>query len=290
MKKIVLSLVSVLLIVAGSATFLRTAEAAAGDPVITGTGRVGDTLTITNYGSLGGGPNDFTYAWLWEGEEDPGPGDDRASHTVTAADVGHELSVLVKPKRGNAERLASNRIVAEAAVLSVPEVVIAGTPKAGRTLSAQVSGGTPGATVGLQWLRDGVPVAGATAPAYRVAGSDGGRTISVRATSSQAGKEPVSRDATPRAVAAVNAKRPRLKGAAKVGKRLTVASRGTWYARGHRFGYQWMRNGTAISRATKASYRLSAKDRGKRITVVVRAKRAGFPTVSAASARSGRVR
>lgn len=289
-KKMVLSLVSVLLLVGGSATFLRTAEAAGGDPVISGTGRVGDPLTIASYGSLAGGPNDFTYTWLWEGEEVPGPGDYDASHIVTEDDLDHEVSVLVKPKRANAERLASNRVVATAAPLISPDVTIAGTAIVGRTLSATLSGGTPDASVAVQWLRDGAAVPGATALSYRVAKADGGRMLSVRVTSNRPGQAPAVRDSAARGIAAFNAVRPKLKGTAKIGRTLKVKSRGTWYAPGHRFSYQWMRNGSKIAGATKTSYKLRAKDRGKRITVVVRAKKSGFPTVSASSSRSGKIR
>lgn len=287
MKKIALSLVAIALIVVGSATFLRTADAVGGDPVISGTGRVGDTLTISSYGAVAGGPADLEYTWLWEGEEEPGPQDYDATHTVTPDDVGRELSVLIKPKRG--ERLVSNRIVASEGVLVAPAVVVTGTAKVGQTLSVAASGGTPGADQAVQWLRDGTPLPGATAASYRVAKADGGRLLAVRVTSSQAGAS-ASRDSAARPVAAFNAARPKLKGATKVRKTLKVSTKGTWQAAGHRYSYQWLRNGKKISRATKTSYRLTSKDRGKRITIVVRATKPGFPTVSATSSRSAKVR
>jgi hypothetical protein len=290
MKKFLLSLISVLLITTAAVASFRPAAAASANPVITGTGRVGDTLTIASYGSLTGDPDDFTYAWLWEGEEVPGPNDHGAAHTVTPADVGRELSVLVKPKQAGVERLASNRILATVAVLSVPAVAVAGTPKVGRVLSAAVAGGSPGASVEFQWLNDGAVIPGATAATYRVVKADGGRRLSVRATSSQAGLASVSSESGMRGVAAFYSSRPKVKGSAKVGKTLKVATRGTWYAPGYRYRYQWLRNGTKISGATKASYRVRVKDRSKRISIVVRATKTGFPTVQVASARSAKVR
>ncbi len=289
MKKIVLTVVAVLLISVGLSTSMRMADAAGGDPVISGTGRVGETLTITSYGSLGGAPSDFTYTWLWEGEEVPGPKDYDVTHTVTTADLGRELSVLVKPKRIDGDRLASNRIRATDAALAAPAVAVTGSPRVGGTLSATISGGTPGAALAIQWLRDGAAIPGATGTAYRVVKADGGRAVSVRATSSQPGKASVSRDADVRRVAAFNVSRPRLKGAPRVGRTLKVRSRGAWLAPGHAYSYQWMRNGSKISRATKTSYKLTAKDRRKRITVVVRVRKSGFPTVSAGSARSAKI-
>ena len=42
--------------------------------------------------------------------------------------------------------------------------------------------------------------------------------------------------------------------------------------------YQWMRNGKAIKGAKGATYRVRAKDRGKKISVKVRAKAKGYET------------
>ena len=48
--------------------------------------------------------------------------------------------------------------------------------------------------------------------------------------------------------------------------------------------YQWLRNGKAIKKATKASYKLTAKDKGKKVSVKVTYSKAGLTTVVKKSA------
>jgi hypothetical protein len=62
-----------------------------------------------------------------------------------------------------------------------------------------------------------------------------------------------------------------------VGQKLAAAS-GSWTPTPSHPSYQWYRNGTAISKATKAGYRLTSKDRGKAIKVRVTATRSGYVT------------
>lgn len=79
--------------------------------------------------------------------------------------------------------------------------------------------------------------------------------------------------------------KPSVLGTTKVGRTVTAAN-GSWTPKPTSFSYQWQRNGTAIPRATNRSYQLTSKDKGKRISVVVTAKRAGFaPTRGTSAAR-----
>ena len=55
-------------------------------------------------------------------------------------------------------------------------------------------------------------------------------------------------------------------GAAKVGSTLTVTS-GSWSPAPVALSYQWYRSGVAITGATAASYKLTANEAGKTITV-----------------------
>lgn len=78
-------------------------------------------------------------------------------------------------------------------------------------------------------------------------------------------------------------KAPAISGKAQVGKKLKV-SKGSWSASPSKYTFQWKRNGKAIKKATKASYRVKAADAGKRLTVTVTAKRAGNTKGKATSA------
>lgn len=122
----------------------------------------------------------------------------------------------------------------------------------------------------------GSPVVGSPAAGSPTAGSP---TVAPPAPSPPAVRTP-----------AVNLKRPTITGRTSVGKRLSLASKGRWNAPGYTFGYQWLRNGAKISGATKASYKITKKDRRKRISIKVTARRSGYPTISATSSRTSRIR
>ena len=81
---------------------------------------------------------------------------------------------------------------------------------------------------------------------------------------------------------------PKISGTAQVGKKLT-AKRGTWTS-GTSFAYQWLRDGKKISKATKSTYTLVAKDKGKKITVTVTGKKSGYTTVAKTSAKTSKVK
>src|SRR5690606_11795721 len=87
----------------------------------------------------------------------------------------------------------------------------------------------------------------------------------------------------------IAASKPRVSGTAKVGRTLT-AKAGVWKPSAVKLSYRWYRNGKAITGATKAMYKLTRKDRRKRITVKVTGTKLGYRAVAATSAKTKRVR
>lgn len=77
-------------------------------------------------------------------------------------------------------------------------------------------------------------------------------------------------------------KKPTIAGTAKAGKKLT-AKPGSWSPRPSSYTYRWYRNGAPIKGATKRTYTVKKSDRGRKITVRIQAKRAGYPAGSAVS-------
>lgn len=71
-----------------------------------------------------------------------------------------------------------------------------------------------------------------------------------------------------------NTKKPTLSGPHKVGKTEKV-SKGSWSPKATSYSYQWLLNGAKIKGATKSSYKLIAKDKGKKISCRVTAKKSG---------------
>lgn len=109
---------------------------------------------------------------------------------------------------------------------------------------------------------------------------DAADPVTVLADASQPhwSRAPLSPKATP--LRWTKARHPRLKGAAKVGRRLRPAMTKKALRKGFAptatgLRYQWLRNGHPIKHATKAGYRVKRADRRKRLKVRVTGIRAG---------------
>jgi hypothetical protein len=81
---------------------------------------------------------------------------------------------------------------------------------------------------------------------------------------------------------------PRIVGKALVGSKLRARA-GTWSPTPQTVRYQWLRNGKAVAKATKVAYRVTPKDRGRRISVRVTVRRPGVTSTKAVS-KSVRIR
>ncbi|HEX5198461.1 MAG TPA: hypothetical protein VFW27_00840, partial [Actinoplanes sp.] len=77
-------------------------------------------------------------------------------------------------------------------------------------------------------------------------------------------------------------------GRAAVGSRLR-ASTGTWTPKGATFTYQWAADGTPISEATGATYRVQVADLGKKLSVSVTATKSGYTAATAESTATATV-
>ncbi|HVK27829.1 MAG TPA: hypothetical protein VM575_05790 [Nocardioides sp.] len=160
---------------------------------------------------------------------------------------------------------------------------ITGTFRAGHLLTATGATPTPSDAVRTRtWLRDGTPIAGATGPTYKLTTSDSGRRISVRVNATHPDFGPALPVTKTVNVAAACTVRPTFTGTLRVGRRLS-GSKGTWRAPSHTFAYRWLRDGRAITGATRSTYVTTRADRGHLITFQVTARRTGFPTVIAKS-------
>jgi alpha-tubulin suppressor-like RCC1 family protein len=168
-------------------------------------------------------------------------------------------------------------------VLTSP--TIAGTGKVGTTLTAKPGNIIPTPDYTYQWFKFKKdwecwckPIAlGST---YIVKASDLGYSIAFTVTAKKSGYLDYSEDTKPKLVVAgslFKTPSPKILGVAKVKQSVSTLT-GSWDS-GVTLSYQWLRNGVAISKATSAKYKLTAVDKGKKISVKVTGKKLGYQTV-----------
>lgn len=266
-------------------------------PTISGQATVGSILTATP-GTWSPTPDTISYQWLRNGAKIANA--TAATYTVTTADVGAQLAVTTTATK--ADYLpAEQRSAATATVpAATPQTFTRGTPTisgtvlVGKTLMAKTGAWTPTPTTfTYQWLRNNVAIRGATAATYVVAAADASAKLKVTVTGKKTGFTTASATSastvTVPALKTIHGTTPKIVGTTKVGKKLTIR-RGTWSPTGLTFHYQWYRNGKAIKGATTSSYKATKSDKGKHLSVTVRAKRTAYKTLSLTSKRTAKVR
>lgn len=256
-------------------------------PTITGTAQVGATLTAVP-GTWNPGRVTLSYQWLRAGKPIDGATD--AAYIPTADDLGVSLSVTVTGRKGG-YATTTRRSAATGAVrpgtLQPTTPTIAGKAQVGEKLTATSADWKPG-TVSLayQWRRNGKAIAGATGTTYQLLPADAGTIITVTVTGTRPGyatATTTSAGTKPIVLTPLVTTVPKITGTPKVGKTLSATVSG-WAPDGLTLSYRWYRSGTAIKGATRATYRLTTADRGKRIVVKVTGRAPNYATVTRSSA------
>lgn len=257
-------------------------------PQVTGSARVGSTVTVTG-ATWDVAGTQSAFQWLRDGELiESATG---ATYVLTPADVDSEVAVRetvthAAYRDGVAESAAVPVTPGEAPSASAPPRVV-GTVRVGSTVTVSPATWTlEGTQSTFQWLRDGAPIAGATGDSYTLTTADLGAALSVRESAAlpayldaQADSAAVKVDA---GAAPAVSKAAVVSGAARLGSKLKVSAP-VWDAAGVTTTYQWLRNGTPIKGATKVSYRATKADVGKRLSVRVTGTRSGYQDGAATS-------
>ncbi len=274
--------------------------AATGTPTISGTAKVGQTLTADTSGITDSdGLANVSYGYQWirnDGTDDSDiSGATSSRYTLVDADESKYIKVKVSftDDANNDEELIS---VATGKVAKRPNSpatgapTIMGTARVGQTLTADTSGiadadELSNVSYSYQWIRndgtDDADITGATSSSYILLAADEGKYIKVKVsftddanndeelTSSLTGK--VAKRPNRAATGA-----PTISGTAKVGQTLTADTSRISDADGLTsvsYSYQWIGNDgatdTNITGATSSSYLLLASDEGNTIKVKV---------------------
>ncbi len=252
---------------------------------------------------------------------------DGSVYYVGEGTMSHEFTdaVRVPVQRGVTQTLPHDLVVDVEAVAPpriqyVDPPVVTGTAQVGQELTGTDGTWSPAPErITYQWVRNGDTIPGATSSTYRVTDADVGARLRLEVRvfrdgylSGLNGSKDTERvvpdpnatptptptptpEPTPTATptptptamppAPLPTKAPAVKGKPRVGKKLkvTIAS-----LPGVTVKIQWFRNGKKIKKATKASYKVTAKDRGKKLRVKITYLRGSEKKVVSGKARKVR--
>lgn len=278
-------------------------------PVLSGTARDGEVLSVSSGSFSGSLPIVVEYRWQRDQPAGSGSGwqdlpGSQSSLQLGPAHVGHRLRALVIAENaaGTLEAVSNEVLIAAAPPLNTFAVSIDGQAGVGLELVADPGqwAGTAPLSFRYQWLvDDGVggwsAIAGADADRFTPGDAYVGLSVRVRVSATNSAGETESQSApTPALAGRPSASTPPvLSGAAVEGQTLSASS-GDWD--GDPFPtiqIIWQRDGdgsgagwTSIDGASGTSYRLTTADIGRRVRAVALASN-GFPGgASAASAAS----
>ena len=231
-------------------------------PTISGTARVGQTLTATT-GTWTHNPTSFTYQWNRAGGAISGA--TASSYVSVTGDIGTTLMVSVVATNTGGSSSPATSAPTSAVIDIIPAnssvPTISGTAQVGQTLTATTGTWTHNPTsFTYQWNRTGGAISGATASSYVPVTGDIGSTLTVSVVAMNTGgsSSPATSAATSAVTGSVpvNTALPRVAGIEQGAQTLTSGN-GTWSNTPTSFTYQWRTSasgGSNIAGATASTY------------------------------------
>ena len=260
-----------------------------GTPSITGTARVGYTLTAS-HPTTQPSADGWRYQWyeVYYAGATPVPisGATSSSYALTPRDADHRLKVAVTAiKKGYLPVTTESPLTATVVRTSIqgPTPVITGLAKTGATLTAKPGVWTPAAvTLTYQWYRETTKISGATSPTYAPTSADLGQRLRVEVTGSTSYligtvRKVSAYTAQVTRSSLTSAPTPLVTGTARTDQVLT-GDPGTWAPAPVTLAYQWQRDGANISGATALTYRLTPADVGHYVRLRVRGSKPDYAT------------
>ena len=277
-----------------SATVAFTVTAPPTATVLTTTVRAGGTIAydLTGYIGVGGAGqkvaivvNEAVLKCVQTGSNGSASGTVQLpGGLVEAVTVGFNVGLSCQlPPTGVINDQPIGRIAPTLTVSETAPEVAAGTAWTSSPLTVSGSGFAPnadvtislgGTTAGTLRASDSGSIKGqVTAPTkageYRLLAQDGGTVAAA--------------SVTVQALQAFTTSAPAISGTKSVGKTLTAKV--SWKPAPSKLTYQWLRDGKAISKATKSSYKLTKTDAGKKISVKVTGTKTGYTTAAKTSSK-----
>lgn len=252
-------------------------------PAIAGKHRVGVTL-IAQPGTWS--RSGLTYAYTWFADGKPVPGATRSTYLLPAGDRGRRMTVTVTAsKAGYTTAHATSGAttpIAYGLFRSASRPVVTGHTRVGSRLATSTGSWSPTGTYSYEWSADGKVIPKATARTFVLTTRQRGHKIRVRVLVRKPGFTVAGATSTNTKVVTSGrislSKTPTITGSLKKGSLLTLNT-GVPTPKGAKLRYQWMRNGKPLSGATGKTHRVRTADRGKKLSVRVKASATGYSTL-----------
>jgi hypothetical protein len=288
---------------ASSAVVAATMFTTAPVPTITGTVKVGSTLTgVPGTWNPVVSSSDFGWAWSISSSA-TGPyeligGATASTYVLLATDSGKFVKVTVTGKKSGYADTARTSVATASVALGTfatpPPPTISGTAKVGETLTANEGTWSPVTdSYKYVWLSSSTAtgtfaaIAGATGKTYLVQAAVRGKFVKVTVTGVKAGYASLASASSTATLGVVDvfttAPKPTITGTVQVGKTLTANV--TAWSPVATFTYQWKRTagGVTTNTATTPTYVLTSTDRGAAISVSVTGSAATYETTTKTS-------
>jgi hypothetical protein len=238
----------------------------------------------------------FTYQWFRNGKEIEGA--TSSSYTLVGADknAAVECRVTATNADGAAVSFSNLARVAGLPPTATTKPVISNItnpgsgPAAGDELSCATGTWTNSPTFGYAWLRNGLPIGGASASTYTLVAADEEASLQCAVTgtnsegAAKAISEPLVAEPAPATAPPILQTEGELYGRGAVGSEL-YAEQGSWSGE-PTVTYQWLRNGKEIAGATSQSYTPTAEDLGTVVQVQITGTNAGGATAEINSSQA----
>lgn len=256
-------------------------------PTVSGTAQVGRTLTAEP-GTWAPSDVSLTYRWYRAGAAISGA--THNTYTLVAADLSETIKVRVsgsKPGYATVRKYSSATGAVVAGTLDAVVPALTGTAKVGHRLWAMAGEWGPAPVdIRYRWYRDGTVITGAADSSYLLQAADLGERMRVVVIGQKAGYATTGR--TSAMTDPVDpgtftfAPTPSLPSTKRVGQILN--GQVTWMPIPVTMHYQWFRDAAAIPGATGHHYTVRFADLGKVIRLRVTGTKAGYTTVTRATA------
>ena len=179
-----------------------TAFTTAPTPTISGTTKVGSTLTAAA-GTWAPTPSKLTYQWKRNGTSISGA--TSKTYVLTVTDAGKSITVTTTATlagRTPTSRTSTAKAIPTTAFTTAPTPTISGTTKVGSTLTASAGKWAPTpSTITYLWKRNGTSISGATSKTYVLTAADAGKKITVTTTATLVGRTTTSKTSTAKTIA-----------------------------------------------------------------------------------------